>query len=60
MSPSLHPGSDRGERVYDIYSRLLRERIVFVMGPVSLPVEPVSKSGASWRVRQRPAALFNR
>lgn len=25
----------RGERAYDIYSRLLRERIVCVMGPVS-------------------------
>lgn len=27
----------RGERAYDIYSRLLRERIVCVMGPVSDP-----------------------
>ena len=27
----------RGERAYDIYSRLLRERIVCVMGPVSAP-----------------------
>lgn len=26
----------RGERAYDIYSRLLRERIVCVMGPVSM------------------------
>tara|TARA_A200000113_G_scaffold71098_1_gene62135 strand:- start:2250 stop:2831 length:582 start_codon:yes stop_codon:yes gene_type:complete len=26
--------SSRGERAYDIYSRLLRERIIFVVGPV--------------------------
>lgn len=26
----------RGERAYDIYSRLLRERIICVMGPVSV------------------------
>jgi len=24
----------RGERSYDIYSRLLKERVVFVVGPV--------------------------
>ena len=24
----------RGERAYDIYSRMLKERIVFLMGPV--------------------------
>ena len=27
--------SGRGERAYDIYSRLLRERIIFVVGPVN-------------------------
>jgi ATP-dependent Clp protease protease subunit len=27
--------SGRGERAYDIYSRLLRERIVFLVGPVN-------------------------
>jgi ATP-dependent Clp protease protease subunit len=24
----------RGERAYDIYSRLLKERLIFVVGPV--------------------------
>ena len=28
----------RGERAYDIFSRLLKERIVCLMGPVSLYV----------------------
>ena len=26
--------SGRGERAYDIYSRLLRERVIFLVGPV--------------------------
>ena len=26
--------TNRGERAYDIYSRLLRERIVFITGPI--------------------------
>ncbi|TXI24071.1 MAG: ATP-dependent Clp protease proteolytic subunit, partial [Nitrosomonas sp.] len=27
--------SGRGERAYDIYSRLLKERIIFLVGPVT-------------------------
>ena len=26
--------TSRGERSYDIYSRLLKERVIFVVGPV--------------------------
>jgi ATP-dependent Clp protease protease subunit len=26
--------SARGERAYDIYSRLLKERVIFMVGPV--------------------------
>ena len=26
--------SSRGERAYDIYSRLLKERIIFLTGPI--------------------------
>jgi ATP-dependent Clp protease protease subunit len=33
--PYVVESTDRGERVFDIYSRLLKERIVFVMGPVN-------------------------
>lgn len=36
-SPTSFYPQGRGERAYDIYSRLLRERIVCVMGPVSAP-----------------------
>jgi len=35
MVPIVIEQSGRGERAYDIYSRLLRERIVFLVGPVN-------------------------
>ena len=34
MVPMVIEQSGRGERAYDIYSRLLRERVVFLVGPV--------------------------
>ena len=34
LVPMVVEQSSRGERAYDIYSRLLRERIIFVVGPV--------------------------
>jgi ATP-dependent Clp protease protease subunit len=33
--PTIVERSQRGERVYDIFSRLLEERIIFLAGPVS-------------------------
>jgi ATP-dependent Clp protease protease subunit len=33
--PTVIEQSGRGERAYDIYSRLLRERIIFLVGPVN-------------------------
>ncbi|SEJ26928.1 ATP-dependent Clp endopeptidase proteolytic subunit ClpP [Paraburkholderia diazotrophica] len=35
LVPTVIEQSNRGERAYDIYSRLLRERIVFLVGPVN-------------------------
>jgi ATP-dependent Clp protease protease subunit len=35
MVPIVVEQSGRGERSYDIYSRLLKERIVFLVGPVN-------------------------
>ena len=35
MIPMVIEQSGRGERSYDIYSRLLRERVVFLVGPVN-------------------------
>ena len=35
MVPIVIETSGRGERAYDIYSRLLRERVIFMVGPVT-------------------------
>ena len=35
LVPMVVEQSSRGERSYDIYSRLLKERIVFVVGPIN-------------------------
>jgi ATP-dependent Clp protease protease subunit len=35
MIPTVIEQSGRGERAYDIYSRLLRERVIFLVGPVN-------------------------
>ena len=35
LIPMVIEQSGRGERAYDIYSRLLRERVVFLVGPVT-------------------------
>ena len=47
MVPMVIEQSGRGERSYDIYSRLLKERVIFLVGPVNdqtanLVVAPVS------------------
>ena len=34
LVPMVVEQSSRGERAYDIYSRLLKDRVVFVVGPV--------------------------
>lgn len=34
MIPMVIETSGRGERAYDIYSRLLKERIIFLVGPI--------------------------
>ena len=34
LIPMVVEQSNRGERAYDIYSRLLKERIIFLVGPV--------------------------
>ena len=34
LVPMVVEQSARGERAYDIYSRLLKERVVFLIGPV--------------------------
>ena len=35
LVPMVIEQSGRGERAYDIYSRLLKERVIFLVGPVN-------------------------
>ena len=35
LIPMVVEQTSRGERAFDIYSRLLKERIVFVVGPIN-------------------------
>ena len=35
LIPMVVEQSNRGERAYDIYSRLLKERIIFLVAPVN-------------------------
>ncbi|MDA0240086.1 MAG: ATP-dependent Clp protease proteolytic subunit, partial [Proteobacteria bacterium] len=34
LIPMVVETTNRGERAYDIYSRLLKERIIFITGPI--------------------------
>ena len=35
LVPTVVEQTNRGERAYDIYSRLLKERIIFITGPIN-------------------------
>jgi ATP-dependent Clp protease protease subunit len=37
LVPMVVEQSARGERAYDIYSRLLKERVIFLVGQVAVP-----------------------
>jgi ATP-dependent Clp protease protease subunit len=53
MVPMVIEQSGRGERAYDIYSRLLKERVVFLVGPVMDHIgQPGGGSVAVPRVRE--------
>ena len=34
LVPMVVEQTARGERAYDIYSRLLKERVIFIVGPI--------------------------
>ncbi|MDP3995872.1 MAG: ATP-dependent Clp protease proteolytic subunit, partial [bacterium] len=38
LIPTVIEKSQYGERAYDIYSRLLKDRIIFLAGPICVPV----------------------
>ena len=41
LVPMVVEQTNRGERAFDIYSRLLKERIIFVIGPIDDSVSSV-------------------
>src|ERR1041384_4204273 len=41
LIPTVIEQTNRGERAFDIYSRLLKERIIFLVGPVNDAVSSV-------------------
>ncbi|MDA1309239.1 MAG: ATP-dependent Clp endopeptidase proteolytic subunit ClpP [Proteobacteria bacterium] len=41
LIPMVVEQTNRGERAYDIYSRLLKERIIFIVGPINDAVSSV-------------------
>ena len=44
LVPMVVEQSNKGERAYDIYSRLLKERIIFLVGPINDNVASLSYS----------------
>ena len=51
LVPMVVEQTNRGERAFDIFSRLLKERIVFVTGPIEDQVASLLSLGLSaWRL----------
>jgi ATP-dependent Clp protease, protease subunit len=55
LVPMVIEQSSRGERAFDIFSRLLRERIVFINGPIDDNVSACRRWRSRWSPR-RPAS----
>ena len=54
LVPMVLEQSARGERSYDIYSRLLKERIVFLCGPVDDLVANLIMAQLLWLESENP------
>ena len=59
LVPMVVEQTARGERAYDIYSRLLKERVVFIVGPVEDTYGQSGRSAAlvSWS-RKTPTRTY--
>ena len=58
LIPMVVEQSSRGERAYDIYSRLLKERIVFLTGPINDQVASLATAQLFFRVRKSKKRYF--
>ena len=54
LVPMVVEQTNRGERAYDIYSRLLKERIVFVAGPINDAVASLVAAQLLWLEAENP------
>ena len=52
LVPMVVEQTNKGERAYDIYSRLLKERIVFLVGPVNDNVASLVTAQLLFRIRK--------
>ena len=55
MVPMVVEQSGRGERAYDIYSRLLKERVIFMVGPVNDQMANLIVAQLLFLEREKPA-----
>jgi len=55
LVPMVVEQTNRGERAYDIYSRLLQERIVFIIGPINDAVAAVVTAQLLFLEAQNPS-----
>ena len=57
LVPMVVEQTARGERSYDIYSRLLKERVIFIVGPIEdHPQHLVPRIGLNHRAEQSRVA----
>ena len=54
LVPMVVEQTNRGERAYDIFSRLLKERIVFVVGPINDAVSSLVCAQLLWLEAENP------
>ena len=52
LIPMVVEQTNKGERAFDIYSRLLKERIVFLVGPVNDSVASLVVAQLLFRIRK--------
>ncbi len=55
LVPMVVEQSARGERAYDIFSRLLKERIIFLTGPVTDAVSSLACAQLIWLEAENPS-----
>ena len=59
LIPMVVEQSSRGERAYDIYSRLLKERIVFLTGPINDQVASLATAQLLFLESENPKKEIN-